>query len=83
MVRVYCCKYWQTQGIFPVDGEERPGGRFMAKHKSGLFQSLGESEWAYGTNEAVTKAKALREKKLQSLQREAQRILALEIKVTP
>lgn len=80
-MRAYIVKYWATQGIFPLEGEVTESGRFMARWPNGMFQSFSPSEFALGTNEAVEKAKALRERKLQSLQREAERLLKLEIEV--
>lgn len=82
-MKAYICKYWATQGIFPLEGEEREGGRFMARWPKGWFQSFSKHEWATGTAEAIEKAKSLREKKLRSLQKQAQKLIALEIKVKP
>jgi len=82
-MKAYICKYWATQGIFPLEGEEREGGRFMGKWPKGWFQSFSKYEWATGTAEAIEKAKALREKKLRALQKQAQKLIALEIKVKP
>lgn len=58
-------------------------GLFVARWPNGMFQSFSPSEFATSTNEAVEKAKLLRERKLQSLQREAERLIKMEIKVTP
>ena len=79
--QAYIVKYWATQGIFPLKGEVMSNGRFMAEYPSGLFGSFAQSEYALSTNDAIEKAKALREKKLLSLQREAERLIKCEIKV--
>lgn len=83
-MKAYICKYWATRGIFPIEGEEREGGWFMGRWpNSGWFQSFSRSEWATGTNEAVEKAKALRDKKIISLAKQADKLLKMEIKVEP
>lgn len=80
-MKAYIVKYWATQGIFPVNGEVLPNGRFMAEYPRGLYGSFAPSEWAASTNEAIEKAKAMREKKLRSLQQQAAKLVSLEIKV--
>ena len=80
-MKAYICKYWATSGIFPLEGEEREGGRFMAKWPTGCYQSFSKHEWAAGTNEAMEKAKALRDKKIISMAKQADKILKMEIKV--
>lgn len=77
----YIVKYWATQGIFPLKGGVVANGGFMAVYPNGLFESFAPGEYALSTNEAIEKAKALREKKLQSLQRQAERLINTEIKV--
>lgn len=82
MVRAYIVRYWDTQGIFPVEGEIASNGRFIAlRPTSWQYSTFSPEQFAFSTNEAIEKAKALREKKLQSLQREAERIINTEIKV--
>lgn len=55
----------------------------MARYPNGMFQGFAASEFALGTNEALEKAKALRDKKIISLAKQADKILKMEIKVTP
>lgn len=82
-MKAYIVKYWSTQGIFPLSGEISDNGRFMARWPNGMFQSFSKNEYALGTDEAMEKAKELREKKLKSLQREAEKLIKMEIQITP
>lgn len=77
----FICKYWATYGIYTLEGEALPKGRFMGKYSNGNYQSFPASEWGSSIDEAMEKANILREKKLVSLQKQVIKLTTKEIKV--
>lgn len=86
-MRAYITKYWDTEGIFPLEGKALEGGYFKGDYADGPFfgssQVFAPREWALSTNDAMDLAKDLRSDRLVVMAKEAQRLIEMEIKVTP
>jgi len=81
-MKAYVCKYWETRGVFPMEGEISDDGRyFTGKWPHGYTSTFTAKEWDTDLSKAIGKASALRDKKLQSLRKHFDKVSRMTIKV--
>lgn len=83
MTKIYVTKYALTYGIFSVDGEISEDGKMASYKQSGAYftEYVHGNDFHLNKESALSRAEEMRKRKLQSLNKKAQQISAMEFSI--